>query len=71
MEITIHRGTQEVGGSCIEISTINSCILLDFGLPLSFEFGDDINAFLPEPLYSRIVNRDKKIDGLFIITCTS
>jgi ribonuclease J len=66
MQVTIHRGTQEVGGSCIEISSFNSCILVDFGLPLSFEFGDDVDAFLPEPLYSKIVKRDKKIDALLL-----
>ena len=66
MKITIHRGTQEVGGTCIEISSVNSCILVDFGLPLSFEFGDDLDAFLPEPLYSKIVKRNKKIDALLL-----
>ena len=34
MRITVHRGTQEVGGSCIEVSTDNSRIILDIGLPL-------------------------------------
>jgi len=37
---------------------------LDFGLPLSFEFGDDISSVLPEPLYSNVVNGNKKIDAL-------
>ncbi|HCO23422.1 MAG TPA: hypothetical protein DIT97_10320 [Gimesia maris] len=34
MKITVHRGAQEVGGSCIEVSTANSRIILDIGLPL-------------------------------------
>jgi ribonuclease J len=34
MELTIHRGTHEIGGTCIEISTGASRILIDFGLPL-------------------------------------
>jgi ribonuclease J len=66
MKITIHRGTQEVGGSCVEICSGNTCILLDFGLPISFEFGDDIEAVLPEPIYSDIIAGKKKIDGLLL-----
>jgi len=66
METIVHRGTQEVGGSCIEINSEGSCILVDFGLPLSFEFCDDIDSVLPEPLYSNIVNGNKKTDALLI-----
>ena len=35
MEITIHRGSKEIGGTCIQLSTENTTILLDAGLPLS------------------------------------
>lgn len=34
MQITIHRGTHEIGGNCIEISTGKSRIILDVGMPL-------------------------------------
>jgi ribonuclease J len=34
MHITIHRGTHEIGGNCIEISTDHSRIILDVGMPL-------------------------------------
>jgi len=34
MKLTIHRGTQEIGGSCVELSTAASRILIDFGMPL-------------------------------------
>jgi ribonuclease J len=34
MRITIHRGTNEIGGSCVELSTDRTRILLDFGMPL-------------------------------------
>lgn len=30
----IHRGTKEIGGSCVEVWTENTRILLDFGMPL-------------------------------------
>lgn len=34
MKITIHRGTHEIGGTCIELESENARILLDYGLPL-------------------------------------
>ena len=34
MKIIIHRGTQEIGGSCVELATGKSRILVDFGMPL-------------------------------------
>lgn len=32
--LQIHKGTNEIGGSCIELSTKNTTILLDYGTPL-------------------------------------
>lgn len=66
MEIVIHRGAKQVGGTCIEISSGTSHILLDFGLPLSFEFGDEIESFLPQPLFSELTNGTKKVDAVFL-----
>ncbi|MBU1864554.1 MAG: MBL fold metallo-hydrolase [Candidatus Omnitrophica bacterium] len=34
MNLTIHRGTQEIGGSCVELRTNNTRLLIDFGIPL-------------------------------------
>lgn len=34
MKLTIHRGTREIGGSCIELSTETCRLVLDLGLPL-------------------------------------
>lgn len=34
MKLIIHRGTKEIGGSCVEFKTVNNRILLDFGIPL-------------------------------------
>jgi len=39
MHIKIHRGTEEIGGTVIELSTEQSTLLLDLGLPLSPESG--------------------------------
>ncbi len=35
MKITIHKGSQEIGGNCIQISSGKTSILLDAGLPLN------------------------------------
>jgi ribonuclease J len=34
MRLRVHRGTREIGGSCIELESAGSRILLDLGLPL-------------------------------------
>lgn len=35
MKVTIHKGSHEIGGNCIQVSSGNTTILLDVGLPLS------------------------------------
>ncbi len=35
MKIVIHRGSQEIGGTCIQLSAGKTTLLLDLGLPLS------------------------------------
>ena len=37
MQVLIHRGSNEIGGTCIQLSTDRTTILLDLGLPLSKE----------------------------------
>lgn len=34
MKVTIHRGSHEIGGSCVEIATDSTRIIIDAGLPL-------------------------------------
>ena len=34
MNLTIYRGTNEIGGNCVELEHNNTRILLDFGMPL-------------------------------------
>jgi len=34
MKLIIHRGTTEIGGTCVEVFTEKSRIVIDFGLPL-------------------------------------
>lgn len=35
MKVTIHKGSHEIGGTCIQVSSGKTTILLDVGLPLS------------------------------------
>lgn len=34
MQLIIHRGTQEIGGSCVELRSSTSRLVIDFGIPL-------------------------------------
>lgn len=40
MKVTIHRGTHEIGGTCVEIESKGSRIVVDIGMPLVDEGGD-------------------------------
>ena len=39
MNLTIHRGTHEIGGSCVEVSNKDSRIIIDIGMPISKKDG--------------------------------
>lgn len=60
MNLTIHRGTNEIGGTCIELETANTRILLDFGMPLVNKQGKSFH------FDERKVNSAKKLisDGV-------
>lgn len=45
MKITIHRGSKEIGGSCVEVESRGKRLLVDIGLPLDAE-GDSLK-YLP------------------------
>ena len=34
MIVTVHRGTREIGGNCIEVASPSTRLILDVGLPL-------------------------------------
>ena len=44
MRIIIHRGTKEVGGSCVELEAQGERVLVDFGLPLVDENKEPFDA---------------------------
>ena len=43
MNLKIHSGTHEIGGSCVEIWTKNTRILVDFGMPLVDRDGSEFD----------------------------
>ena len=49
MKFTIHRGTKEIGGTVIELSSDSTTLLLDAGLPLSKESAEvDVSSLKPD-----------------------
>ncbi|MBL0226790.1 MAG: MBL fold metallo-hydrolase [Geobacteraceae bacterium] len=49
MNVIIHRGASEIGGTCIQLSTDNTTILLDLGLPLNKDSRHiDVAALKPD-----------------------
>ena len=50
MNLTIHRGSKEIGGTCIDLRSGDSRILIDFGLPLVDENNE---PFPPEKINNR------------------
>ena len=43
LNFKIHRGTREIGGTCVEVWTENTRILIDFGMPLVDSDGNDFD----------------------------
>ncbi len=43
MQLIIHRGTKEIGGTCVEVSAGDTRIILDFGMPLGNGLGGEFN----------------------------
>lgn len=66
MELIIHRGSHEVGGSCIELFDGQTRILLDLGLPLSFPLGANPQKYVPQPLFDDLIQGKISIQGVFL-----
>ena len=81
MRIIIHRGTHEIGGSCVEVESGKTRILLDFGTPLvegkkDVRFdekaleGKTVSQLKELGILPRVKglykNEEKAIDGIFI-----
>jgi ribonuclease J len=52
MDIRIYKGTQEIGGTALEVKTKNTTILIDYGLPLK---GDSPIVDLSEMKYDAVL----------------
>ncbi|HOW42338.1 MAG TPA: MBL fold metallo-hydrolase [Candidatus Omnitrophota bacterium] len=65
MKLIIHRGTAEIGGTCVEVFTEKSRIVIDFGLPL-------VNA-KKEPFDSKVLigKSPEELRGLKILPSVS
>ena len=44
MKITIHRGTHEIGGNCVELATASTRIVIDVGMPLVDATGESFDS---------------------------
>jgi len=66
MKIKIHRGAKEVGGSCVEISSAASTILVDLGLPLDFNGENTTESCLPDSVQHLFHQSGKSIDGVLL-----
>lgn len=61
MNLCIHRGAKQIGGSCVEIEAKGQKILLDLGLPLESEPDET-----PLPNVSGLENMDESLLGIAI-----
>ncbi|MFQ5736168.1 MAG: MBL fold metallo-hydrolase [Thermodesulfobacteriota bacterium] len=61
MRVCIHRGTHEIGGTCIEIEAQGKRVILDVGLPLDADLAD-----VSLPPVSGFVEPDSSLLGVFI-----
>jgi ribonuclease J len=66
MKIKVHRGAKEIGGSCVEISSGASTILVDLGLPLDFNGENTTESCLPNSVQHLFNQSGKSIDGVLL-----
>lgn len=64
MKICIHRGTQQIGGTCIELEAQGKRIVLDVGLPLDAD--DRENSLVLLPGVSGFTDQDDSLLGVVI-----
>ena len=61
MRVRIHRGTHEIGGTCIEVEASGKRIVLDIGLPLESELTE-----VPLPPVPGFTGPDPSLLGVYI-----
>jgi ribonuclease J len=68
MKLIIHRGTKEIGGSCVELKTEKARIIIDLGMPLVNDRNErfDSNILQGKCIAELVENRTlPKINGLY------
>ena len=63
MRVCIHRGSRQIGGSCVEVEKNGQRILIDLGLPLDAEGND--SRYLP-PGIAGLDGSDPSLRGILI-----
>lgn len=63
MQLIIHRGTHQIGGSCVEIKDENTRLLFDYGLPLEEDITPEYAKLDLKGLYK---DEQPQIDAIFI-----
>lgn len=68
MKIIVHRGTNQVGGSCIEVCTNEARIIFDVGeeLPDKFQPEREKKLLIVDDLFVNSKTSDRKIDAIII-----
>ena len=65
MNVTIHRGTKQIGGSCVEVRAGSDRILLDLGLPLKRPGEVDAAAVQPSVQELLVSGVLPHVDGVY------
>lgn len=61
MQLTIHRGSRQIGGSCVEVASGKTRIILDVGTPLEDVAEEDLR-----PKVDGLFNPGRKIDAIIL-----
>lgn len=62
MRVCIHRGSKEIGGSCVEMESEGKRLIIDFGLPLDSE--GDTKRYLPK--IAGLDGNDESLLGILV-----
>ena len=65
MRLRVHRGTKEIGGTCIEVEAQGKRLVLDVGLPLDAPDGEDVCEGLL-PAVPGFRERDDSLLGILV-----
>ncbi|GHT97882.1 hypothetical protein FACS1894142_3380 [Spirochaetia bacterium] len=64
MTITPHRGATEIGGSCFEICTAKTRLVIDIGMPLANPDGSSFNSTETEKLTAQDLPKEKILPNI-------